>query len=80
MNVAWPYPESDGTTGTTQAWEALREGINDSRYYATLRKLKPDATLLLPSPAELNQMTAAELQGLRDRIIDQLTTDTKTNQ
>jgi hypothetical protein len=35
-SVCYTYPTVDGVVGTLQ-WEAVREGIDDMRYLATLR-------------------------------------------
>lgn len=67
-NIAWPFPEKDGRWGTTFGWEMLRAGINDSRYYRTLREA--GGKFELPPPAVLHNMTMEELQAVRDRIID----------
>ncbi len=71
-NIAWPFPEKDGRWGTTFGWEMLRAGINDSRYYRTLREA--GGNFELPSTATLHNMTMEELQSLRDKIINQILT------
>lgn len=69
-NIAWPFPEKDGRWGTTFGWEMLRAGVNDSRYYRTLRL--SGGEFELPEPGVLHGMTMEELQSLRDQIIDRI--------
>lgn len=69
-NVAWPFPEEDGRCGSTFAWELLSLGIQDSRYWATLQKQRPQ--LQLPNAAEMMKISSHELARWREEMIDSI--------
>ena len=74
QNEKWktanPVKEADGRCGTTPGWEAVRMGIDDSRYYAYLESIAPGEGLKI-----LNELvphgwrySAEDIQHIRDRI------------
>jgi hypothetical protein len=65
--IAWPYPEKDGSCGSTYAWELLSTGIYDTRYWLTLKNLRPEITL--PPVETLLNLSAEELATWRQEMI-----------
>lgn len=65
--IAWPYPEEDGSCGSTYAWELLSAGIYDTRYWLTLKNLRPEITL--PPVETLLNLSAEELANWRQEMI-----------
>lgn len=64
--IAWPYPEENGKCGSTYAWELLSTGIEDTRYWLTLKKLRPD--IQLPQVKTLLNVSAEELAEWRQEM------------
>jgi hypothetical protein len=66
------YPTSDGVIGTVQ-WEGFREGVDDTRYLATLLDLDPNR-----SEAGMRAWIASRLDegmdaaGVRELLIDEI--------
>jgi len=71
--VTYPFPEAGGTLETTPGWEALREGTYDYRFLETLRKLeggRKASSFQPPALADLEQLSADDLERYRERVID----------
>ncbi len=64
--IAWPYPEENVASGSTYAWELLSAGIEDTRYWLTLKKLRPD--IQLPQVKTLLNVSAEELAEWRQEM------------
>ena len=65
--IAWPYPEEDGSCGSTYAWELLSTGICDTRYWLTLKKQRPE--IELPPVGAVLNASAEELAAWRQEMI-----------
>lgn len=62
----YAYTDEQGNLLSTITWEGVQEGINDSRYVATLRHLIETAR---KSPKKENQALAESAQMTLDRIL-----------
>ena len=81
-SIAFAYPTADGVVDTLQ-WEGLREGIDDVRYLATLRKAIATArTSPRPATVKLTRQAEAwlrdldiegDLQAVRRRMAEWIT-------
>ncbi|MGI6354299.1 MAG: hypothetical protein ACOX6W_04300 [Lentisphaeria bacterium] len=65
--IGWPFPEEDGSCGSTYAWELLSTGIHDTRYWLTLKKQRPK--IELPQIGEMLNVSSEELADWRQEMI-----------
>ena len=78
QNEKWktanPVKEADGRCGTTPGWEAVLQGITDSRYYACLEQLSPGAGKKIVDELVPHawRYDAGDIQAIRDAIYSKI--------
>ena len=83
QNEKWktanPVKEADGRCGTTPGWEAVLQGITDSRYYACLEQLSPGAGKKIVDELVPHawRYDAGDIQAIRDTIYSKIKEMTK---
>ena len=66
------YPTSDGVIDTVQ-WEGFREGVDDTRYLATLLDLDPNRTEAEMRAWVTSQLNAnMDVSAIRELLIDEI--------